>query len=52
MYMFLPFLLALFAVITTLYGKYKTSYTLWVLLSVTTVAWFIHHATDSLNLSF
>ncbi|PQQ37380.1 hypothetical protein C6H68_13475 [Photorhabdus luminescens] len=49
---FYLFLLALFAVITTLYGKYKTSYTLWGLLSVTTVAWFIHHATDSLNLSF
>ncbi|MEK9499170.1 DUF5993 family protein [Photorhabdus sp. P32] len=52
MYMFLPFLLALFAAITTLYGKYKTSYTLWGLLLVTTVVWFIHHATDSLNLSF
>ncbi|ETS31607.1 MULTISPECIES: DUF5993 family protein [Photorhabdus] len=52
MYMFLPFLLALFAVITTLVGKNKISYTLWSLLLVTTIAWFIHHATDSLNLSF
>ncbi|EQB98614.1 DUF5993 family protein [Photorhabdus tasmaniensis] len=52
MYMFLPFLIALFAVITTLVGKNKTSYALWGLLLVTTIAWFIHHATDSLNLSF
>lgn len=52
MYMFLPFLLALILMLSTITGKEKVSYTLcWILFIVTALS-FIHHVTDPLNLSF
>ncbi len=52
MFMFLPFLIALAAAIGILTHKRKISYALWLLLLVVTLAWFDHHVTDPLNLSF
>jgi len=52
MYMFLPFLIALGAILSTTFGKNKSTYLIWLLLLVITLLWFKYHATDSLNLSF
>lgn len=52
MIMFLPFLIAFIAAISTFAGKKKLSYSLWFILLVVTIFWFRHHATDALNLSF
>ncbi len=52
MYMFLPFLIALAAAVGVLAGKQKIGYALWLILLIVTIAWFDHHVTDSLNLSF
>ncbi|WP_445285796.1 DUF5993 family protein [Yersinia sp. Marseille-Q3913] len=52
MVMFLPFLIALIAAISTFAGKKKLSYSLWLILLVVTIFWFRHHATDVLSLSF
>ncbi|WP_201747207.1 DUF5993 family protein [Glaciimonas sp. PCH181] len=50
--MFLPFLIALLAVVSMILGKKKTGFGLWFALLVVSVAWFNHHATSPLNLSF
>ncbi|OON40004.1 hypothetical protein BTJ39_11245 [Izhakiella australiensis] len=52
MYMFLPFLIALTTALSALLGKKRVSYFLWWVLLVVTILSFIHHSTDSLNLSF
>ncbi|MCC4622491.1 DUF5993 family protein [Xanthomonas cassavae CFBP 4642] len=50
--MFLPFFIALCAVLSALAGKNKTGYVLFFILLVMTLLLFRHHATDSLSLSF
>nr|WP_241825904.1 DUF5993 family protein [Izhakiella australiensis] len=50
--MFLPFLIALTTALSALLGKKRVSYFLWWVLLVVTILSFIHHSTDSLNLSF
>ncbi|WP_208436942.1 DUF5993 family protein [Bartonella taylorii] len=50
--MFLPFLIALGAALTTISGKKNISYALWTILLVVILFTFNHHATSSLNLSF
>lgn len=52
MYMFLPFLIALGTLLSTIAGKKKLTYLLWLILLVITLFWFKHHATDPLTLSF
>ncbi|MDY7545191.1 DUF5993 family protein [Glaciimonas sp. Gout2] len=52
MFMFLPFLIALLAVLSMLAGKEKIGLGLWLTLLIVTIASFNHHATSSLNLSF
>lgn len=52
MYMFLPFLLALAACACASQSRAGLGYLLWCATAVVTVAWFFHHTTDSLNLSF
>jgi len=52
MVMFLPFLIALIAAFGVLYGRRQAAFVTWLLLVIVTVAWFKHHATDSLNLVF
>ncbi|WP_201724118.1 DUF5993 family protein [Bradyrhizobium centrolobii] len=52
MYMFLPFLLALASCACLWRPRAGVGYLLWSATIVVTVAWFFHHATDSLNLSF
>ncbi|MBR0785087.1 DUF5993 family protein [Bradyrhizobium iriomotense] len=50
MYMFLPFLLALAGCVW--WSRRGLSYALWSATVVVTIAWFFHHATDPLKLSF
>lgn len=52
MYMFLPFLLALGSCVCASRSRAGLGYLFWGATAVVTVAWFFHHATDSLNLSF
>ncbi len=52
MYMFLPFLLALVNCACVGRSHAALSYVLWGTTIVVTVAWFFHHATDPLKLSF
>lgn len=52
MFMFLPFFIALAAAMGAIIGKEKVSYILWGVLLIITVLSFVHHITDSLNLSF
>jgi hypothetical protein len=52
MFMYLPFLIALLAVISVVCGRKKTGYALWLVLCLVTIAWFNYHASDTLNLSF
>jgi hypothetical protein len=52
MYMFLPFLLALASCACASQSRAAWGYVLWCATLVVTVAWFFHHATDSLNFSF
>jgi len=52
MYMFLPFLIALCAAVSTFMGKTGASYALWLVLLLVTLGWFDHHVTDPLTLSF
>ncbi|WP_027552833.1 MULTISPECIES: DUF5993 family protein [Bradyrhizobium] len=52
MYMFLPFLLALASCACLWRSRAGLAYLLWSATGVVTVAWFFHHATDSLNFSF
>ncbi|MFT4274699.1 MAG: DUF5993 family protein [Pantoea sp.] len=52
MFMFLPFLIALCAAISTVTGKNKITYILWLCLLAVTLLSFQHHATDALALSF
>ncbi|WP_208436182.1 DUF5993 family protein [Bartonella phoceensis] len=50
--MFLPFLIALGAAVTTIFGKKNISYALWTVLLFVILLTFNHHATSTLNLSF
>ncbi|UNE55583.1 DUF5993 family protein [Bartonella machadoae] len=50
--MFVPFLIALGAAVTTVCGKNNISYALWAILLVVILLTFNHHATSTLNLSF
>jgi hypothetical protein len=50
--MFLPFLLALIAVVCFNYKQRKTGLVLWLLLLVSISVLFVHHADDVLNLRF
>jgi hypothetical protein len=56
MYMFLPFLLAFancaMLGIPSLRPYARWSYVAWTAMVIVTIAWFFHHATDSLNFSF
>jgi VIT1/CCC1 family predicted Fe2+/Mn2+ transporter len=52
MFMFLPFLIALYVFLGTVIGKDKVSYILWGVLLFTTALSFVYHVTDPLNLSF
>ena len=52
MFMYLPFLIALLAVIGIISGRKKAGYALWLVLCLVTIAWFNHHASDVLQLSF
>jgi hypothetical protein len=56
MYMFLPFLLAfancVLLSIPRLRTRTRWSYAAWTATIIVTIAWFFHHATDSLNFSF
>jgi len=52
MYMFLPFLIALAAALCAVTGKKTLGYGFWFVLLFVTLAWFKHHATDALALSF
>ncbi|ACR68324.1 DUF5993 family protein [Edwardsiella ictaluri] len=52
MYMFLPFLIAFGTVLSTIAGKKKLTYILWLILVVITLFWFKHHAINTLTLSF
>ncbi|WP_375310720.1 DUF5993 family protein [Bradyrhizobium sp. A5] len=52
MYMFLPFLLALAGCACIWHIRLGLSYALWSATILVTVAWFFHHATDPLKLSF
>jgi hypothetical protein len=52
MYMFLPFLIASLSGACVLFGKRALAYGLWTVLVTITLAWYLYHATDSLNLSF
>jgi hypothetical protein len=52
MYMFLPFLLALASCACASQSRARLGYVFWSATVVVTVAWFFHHTTDSLNLSF
>lgn len=52
MYMFLPFLLALVNCACVWRSRSASSYVLWGMTVAVTIAWFFHHATDPLKLSF
>jgi hypothetical protein len=52
MYMFLPFLTALCAALSSIAGKSKLSYGLWLIMLIITLCWFKYHASDALTLSF
>jgi Family of unknown function (DUF5993) len=52
MYMFLPFLRAFAACASASRSRAGLGYLFWGATVVVTVAWFFHHTTDSLNLSF
>ena len=50
MYMFLPFATALLAALFIWYEKRVIGLLLAVLTALITIAWFIHHASDMLNI--
>ncbi len=51
MYMFLPFAIALLAAILIWFEKRVLGLLLAFASAVITVAWFLHHASDKLNIS-
>ena len=51
MYMFLPFVIALLAAILIWFEKRVLGLLLAFASAVITVAWFLHHASDKLNIS-
>ncbi|MGS0743829.1 DUF5993 family protein [Glaciimonas sp. GG7] len=50
--MYLPFLIALLAVISMICGKKKIGYVCWSALLIVTLGWFSRLATNPLYLSF
>lgn len=52
MFMYLPFLLALLAVLGIAFGWKTFSYAMWLVTLSVTLWWFSFHATSPLNLSF
>lgn len=52
MFMYLPFLLALLAVIGIVIGWKTFSFAMWLAALCVTLYWFSFHATSPLNLSF
>jgi hypothetical protein len=51
MYMYLPFAIALLSALLIWYEKKRLGIALAVISAVVTVAWFLHHAADKLNIS-